>query len=321
MCPAEHSKLLLPWGPTECSPSPTQRTSRPMAREWAGISPRNRQRQRLQLRASILDSIAFLQAKYCSRRSWWIISERGGPTLRCGGLQMEPGTASMAQAGPWATPWGVNGDIPVIGDYDGDGKTDKAVWRPSDGTWYVIKAATASQSRGRGAKRETLWFPATTTEMARQTLPSGGPQTEPGTSFRAAMINQSRRRGVKRRHPGARRLRRRWQDGLRRVAAVERNFYVIQSSNGQEISRAWGQEGDIPVPGDYDGDGKTDFAIWRPSNGTWFVILSGNGQKVSGVWHKGRYARGPGLRWRWQSGLRGVASIERDLVRDPEQHR
>jgi hypothetical protein len=33
----------------------------------------------------------------------------------------------------------------------------------------------------------------------------------------------------------------------------------------------WGRPGDVPVPADYNGDGQADLAVWRPSTGVWWL--------------------------------------------------
>ena len=36
--------------------------------------------------------------------------------------------------------WGVTGDLPVVGDYDGDGKADASIFRPSTKVWYLLRS-------------------------------------------------------------------------------------------------------------------------------------------------------------------------------------
>src|SRR5262249_6595982 len=46
----------------------------------------------------------------------------------------------------------------------------------------------------------------------------------------------------------------------------------------------FGTAGDIPVPADYDGDGITDYATWRPGDGTWRVLMSATGKLKTQAW-------------------------------------
>ena len=57
------------------------------------------------------------------------------------------------------------------------------------------------------------------------------------------------------------------------------NVWKMQSSDGAGSFSAveWGLPGDVRVPADYDGDGIKDIAVWRPSNGNWYVLRSSDG--------------------------------------------
>src|SRR5690606_33982298 len=56
--------------------------------------------------------------------------------------------------------------------------------------------------------------------------------------------------------------------------ATTGEWWVLGGQGSQSVTQGWGTAGDTPVPGDYDGDGKTDFAVWRASNGNWYMLTA-----------------------------------------------
>jgi hypothetical protein len=53
-------------------------------------------------------------------------------------------------------------------------------------------------------------------------------------------------------------------------------WYILKSSTGfiSGDEYRWGVSTDVPLAGDYDGDGRADVAVYRPSTGHWFIRRS-----------------------------------------------
>jgi hypothetical protein len=159
-------------------------------------------------------------------------------------------------------------------DFDHDGKTDFAYWHPSDGTWHVIYSSTNTSPTpvqwgsqgdipavgdydGDGKADYAVYRPSN--GAYRIIYSSTGAHVPPTFRWRATMTATARPT---------------WRQGTGSGAY----WYIIPSSNpGSPIYNTWGAIGDTPVPAHYDGDGKADWGLWRPSTGYFYVILSSNG--------------------------------------------
>jgi len=188
----------------------------------------------------------------------WAFLDRFGTVQDAGRNDVpEPATNNWFVRAGTSVEYGLSSDIPVPRDYNGDGRTDIAVYRPSNSAWFVLgqlseyygtygDVPVAADYNGDGRADLAVW------------RPSNGWWYVNGIA--SVQWGESGDIPVPADYNG---------DGKADIAVFRPSTGVWYVLN--QLVVAYGQMGDIPVADDYNNDGRADLAVFRPSNGTWYI--------------------------------------------------
>lgn len=159
-------------------------------------------------------------------------------------------------------------------DFDGDGKTDVSVYRPTNGGWYLLRSQLGFTGVAFGVNGDRP-VPGDYDGDGKTDIAVYRPAT--GAWYRlnsnnGAFVAIAFGTGGDIPVPG------RFDNDNKTDIGVFRpstgTWYALRSTDGGLNVQGFGANGDIPIAGDYDGDGRTDFAVFRPTTGIWYVLQS-----------------------------------------------
>jgi uncharacterized delta-60 repeat protein len=161
-------------------------------------------------------------------------------------------------------------------DFDGDGKTDLSIFRPSSGQWWLNRSTAGLIVYTFGNSADKI-VPGDYTGDGKTDVaiyrPSGGEWfvlRSEDSSFYSFPFGAADDIPVPGDYDG---------DGKTDAAVFRASTatWFIKNSGGGTTIQNFGAPTDLPVAADYDGDGKTDIAIYRASSGQWWLNRSAAG--------------------------------------------
>ncbi len=174
----------------------------------------------------------------------------------------------------------VGGSVRSRADFDGDGRTDLSVFRPSEGNWYLNRSTAGFLALNWGISTDVL-VPGdydgdgkTDTAVFRATANPAQPD------FYILNSNGFTVSGVSWGIAGDIPVIADYNNDARSDVAVFRpsdNTWYILNSGGGAVITVFGQSGDVPVAGNFAGSANADLTVFRSSTNSWVTQVSGGG--------------------------------------------